>query len=81
MSEFDVFGKFNNYLDYWDHAKWLDNIVTTNTTNVMKGAFEVLYKKKRVEEYDKSKKDLFEKLMKVQGACHKYFGSRIKTMP
>jgi hypothetical protein len=27
--------------------KWLDTIVTINTTNVVKGTFEVSYKKKR----------------------------------
>jgi hypothetical protein len=43
MREFDASKKFNNYLDYWDHMKWLDNIAATNTTNVVKGTFEVLY--------------------------------------
>jgi hypothetical protein len=47
----------------------------------VKGTFEVLYKKKWDEEYDQSKKDLLEKLVKVQGARQKYFGNRIKTMP
>jgi hypothetical protein len=27
------------------------------------------------------KKNLFEKLVKVQEACHKYFGNKTKTMP
>jgi hypothetical protein len=56
MKEFDTSEKFNNYLDYWDHVKWLDTIVTINTTNVIKGIFEVLYPKKGDEEYDESKK-------------------------
>ena len=42
----DTSEQFNNYLDYWDHVKWLDQIVTTNTNNVVKGSFEVLYPKK-----------------------------------
>jgi hypothetical protein len=54
--------KFNNYLDYRDHVKWLNNIVTTHTTNVVMGIFEVLYRKKKDEEYDKSNKDLLAKL-------------------
>jgi hypothetical protein len=81
MSKFDAFEKFNNYLDYWKHVKWLDNILTTNMTNVVKGTFEVLYKKKRDEEYVEAKKDLLAKLLKVQAACQKYSGSRTKTMP
>jgi hypothetical protein len=47
-------------LDYWDHLKWLDKIVTTNTINVVRKTFEVLYRKKRNEEYDKFTKDLLE---------------------
>jgi hypothetical protein len=47
MRSFDESKKYNNYLDYWDHVKWLDNIVTINTTNVVKGTFEVLYRKNR----------------------------------
>jgi hypothetical protein len=58
--KFDVSKKFNNYLDYWDHLKWLDKIVTTNTINVVRKTFEVLYRKKRNEEYDKFTKDLLE---------------------
>jgi hypothetical protein len=50
MEACDTSEKFNNYLDYWDHVKWLDTIVTINTTNVMKGTFEVLYPKKGDEE-------------------------------
>jgi hypothetical protein len=61
--------------------KWLDNIVTTNTTNVVKGTFEVLYPKKGDEEYNKSKKDLLAKLEKVQGMCQSYSGNRMKIVP
>jgi hypothetical protein len=42
MEACDTFEKYN-YLDYWDHVKWIDTIVTINTTNVVKGTFEVLY--------------------------------------
>jgi hypothetical protein len=42
MHKFDASKKFNNYADFWDHVKWLDYIVTTNTTNIIKGTFEVL---------------------------------------
>jgi hypothetical protein len=42
MKELDDSKKFNNYLDYWEHVKWLDHIVTTNTNNVVKGTFEIL---------------------------------------
>jgi hypothetical protein len=62
-------------------VKWLNNIVITNTTNVVKGTFEVLYLKKRDEVYDKSKKDLLAKLQKVQATCQRYSGGRTKTMP
>ena len=48
MKKLDDSKKFNNYLDYWEHVKWLDHIVTTNTTNVMKGSFGVLYRKKKM---------------------------------
>ena len=65
MHKFDAFEKCNNYLDYWDHVKWLDSIVTTNTTNVVKGTFKVLNKKKGNEKYDKLKKDLLAKILKV----------------
>jgi hypothetical protein len=34
-------------LDYWDHVKWLDTIITINTTNVVKGTFEVFLPEKR----------------------------------
>jgi hypothetical protein len=61
MKAFDESEKFNNYLEYWDHVKWLDH-----TNNVVKGTFEVLCWKKRDEEYNKSKKDLLSKLQKVQ---------------
>jgi hypothetical protein len=77
----DTFEKYNNYLDYWNHVKWLDTIVTINTTNVVKGTFEVLYPKKGDEEYDKSKKDLLAKLYKVQITCRRYSGNKTKTMP
>ena len=52
MNKFDGTKKFNNYLDFWDHAKWLDSIVITNTKNVVKGTFEVLYKRKGDEDND-----------------------------
>jgi hypothetical protein len=45
MKTLDESEKFN-YLEFWKHVKWLDHIVTTNTNNVMKGTFEVLYRKK-----------------------------------
>jgi hypothetical protein len=66
MEKFDASQKFSNYLDYWDHIKCLDNIVTTSKTNVVKENIEVLYRKKRNEEYNKSKKDLLAKLLKMQ---------------
>jgi hypothetical protein len=47
----------------------LRNIVTTNTTTVVKGTFEVLYWKKGDEEYNKSKKEFLAKLQKVQATC------------
>jgi hypothetical protein len=47
----------------------------------VKGTFEVLYRKKKDEEYDESKKELLAKLQKVQVTCHRYSGSRTKTMP
>jgi serine/threonine protein kinase len=81
MKELDDSEKFNNYLDYWEHVKWLDHIVTTNTNNVVKGSFGFLYRKKKDEEYDESKKKLLAKLLKVQATCQRYFGSRMKTMP
>jgi hypothetical protein len=56
MKALDEFEKFNNYLEFWEHGKWLEHIVTTNTNNVIKGTFEVLYRKKGDEEYNKSKK-------------------------
>jgi hypothetical protein len=74
MEACDTSEQFNNYLDYWDHVKWLDIIVTINTTNVVKGTFEVLYPKKGDEEYDKSKKQFLAKLYKVQAACRRYQG-------
>jgi hypothetical protein len=71
MKACDTSEEFNDYLDYWDHVKWLDTIVTINTTNVVKGTFEVLYPKKGDEEYDESKKQLLAKLYKVQAACQR----------
>jgi hypothetical protein len=62
MKSFDESEKYNNYLDYWDHVKWLDNIVTINTTNVVKGTFEILYPEKGDEEYNEPKKELLAKL-------------------
>jgi hypothetical protein len=81
MKELDDSEKFNNYLDYWEHVKWPDHIVTTNTNNVVKGTFEVLYQKKKDEEYDKSNKELLAKLQKVQATCQRYSGSKTKIMP
>jgi hypothetical protein len=46
MEACDTSEQYNNYLDYWDHVKSLYTIVTINTTNVVKGTFEVLYPKK-----------------------------------
>jgi hypothetical protein len=66
MKACDTSEQFNNYLDYWDHVKWLDTVVTINTTNVVKGTFEILYPKKRNEEYDESKKQLLAKLYRVK---------------
>jgi hypothetical protein len=62
-------------------VKWLDTIVTINTTNVMKETFEVLYPKKGDEECDESKKELLAKLHTIQATCQKYSGSKTKTMP
>jgi hypothetical protein len=62
-------------------VKWLDTIVTINTTNVVKRTFEVLYPEKGHEEYNKSKKDLLAKLKRVQAMCQRYSGSKRKTMP
>jgi hypothetical protein len=47
----------------------------------VKGTFEVLYRKTKDEEYDRSKNDLLAKLQKVQATCQKYSGNRTKTMP
>jgi hypothetical protein len=47
----------------------------------VKGTFEVLYPKKGDEEYDESKKQLLAKLYKVQVACWRYSGNKMKTMP
>ena len=73
--------QFNNYLDYWDHVKWLDTVVTINTTNVVKETFEILYPKKRNEEYDESKKQLLAKLYKVEATCWRISRNKTKTMP
>jgi hypothetical protein len=81
MEACDTSEQFNDYLDYWDHVKWLDTIVTINSTNVVKGTFEVLYPKKGDEEYDESKKQLLAKLYKVQAACWRYSGNKTKMMP
>jgi hypothetical protein len=43
MRSFYESEKYINNQDFWDHVKWLDNIIITNTTNVVKGTFEVLY--------------------------------------
>ena len=81
MEACDTSEQFNDSLDYWDHVKWLDQIVTTNTNNVVKGSFEVLYPKKKDEEYDESKKQLLAKLLKVEAACRRHSAHRSKTMP
>ena len=81
MKELDDSEKFNNYLDYWEHMKWVDHIVTTNTKKYVKGTFEVLYQKQKDEEDDKSKKELLAKLQKVQATCQRYSRSRTKTIP
>jgi hypothetical protein len=81
MKACDDSEQFNNYLDYWDHVKWLDIVVIINTTNVVKGTFEVLYPKKGNEEYDESKKQLLAKLYKVEAACQRFSGNKTKTMP
>jgi hypothetical protein len=78
MKACDDSKKFNNYLDYWDHVKWLDTVVTINTTNVVKGTFEVLYPKKRDDEYDKFKKQLLTKFYKVEAACRRFSGNKNK---
>jgi hypothetical protein len=80
MKACDTSEQFNNYLDYWDHVKWLDTVVTINTTNIVKGTFEVLYPKKGDEEYDESKKQLLAKLYKVQAACWRFSGNKTKMM-
>jgi hypothetical protein len=81
MKACDTSEKFNNCLDYWDHVKWLDTVVTINTTNVVKGTFKVLYPKKGDEEYNESKKQLLAKLYKVEVACRRFSGNKTKTMP
>jgi hypothetical protein len=81
MKACDTSEQFNNYLDYWDHVKWLDTVVTISTTNVVKGTFEVLYPKKRDEEYDESKKQPLAKLYKVEASCRRFSGNKTKTMP
>jgi hypothetical protein len=81
MNACDTSEHCNNYLDYWDHVKWLDTVVTINTTNVVKGTFEVLYPKKGDEEYDESKKQLLAKLYKVEAACRRFSGNKTKMMP
>jgi hypothetical protein len=61
-------------------VKWLDTVVTINTTNVFKGTFEVLYPKKGDKEYAESKKQILAKLHKVQVACRRFSGNKTKTM-
>ena len=36
---------YNSWADYVEHIQWLDKLVTRNTTNVVVGTFEVIYKK------------------------------------
>ena len=50
---------YNNWTDFFKHIQWLDEIVTRNTTNVVMGTFEFVYKKNLEQsQYDTELKDL-----------------------
>ena len=49
---------YNNWTDYAEHIQWLDELVTRNTTNVVKGTFEVVHKKIPEQGYNSEQEDL-----------------------
>ena len=49
---------YNNWADYAEHIQWLDELVTQNTTNVVKGTFKVVHKKIPGQGYNSEQEDL-----------------------
>ena len=60
---------YNNWADYVEHIQWLDELVTRNTTNVVKGTFEVIHKKIPGQGYNSELEDLLQKLKVVEAFC------------
>ncbi len=72
---------YNNWADYFDCHKWLDQIVTTNTANVVKGTFEVVNKKNENGLYNSEQADLLHKLEAIQSFSQRFSGNKNKTIP
>ena len=63
---------YNNWADYAEHIQWLDELVTRNTTNVVMGTFEVIYKKIPGQGYNSEEEDLLQKLKVVEVFCRQF---------
>ena len=72
---------YNNWVDYAEHIQWLDKLVTQNTTNVVKGTFEVIHKKIPGQGYNSELEDLLQKLKVVEAFCRRFSGVRKKGIP
>ena len=72
---------YNNWADYAEHIQWLDELVTRNTTNVVKGTFEVVHKKIPGQGYNSEQEDLLQKLKEVEIFCRQFSGVRKKGIP
>jgi predicted HNH restriction endonuclease len=72
---------YNNYdRDYWEHGRWLDQQIISNTSNIIH-MFECVYKKGEDGEYNRRDLALSKKLQKIQKFMGRFSNNKSKTVP
>jgi phosphorylcholine metabolism protein LicD len=72
---------YNNYdRDYWEHGRWLDQQIISNTSNILH-EFEYIYKKGEDGEWNPRELELLKKLKKIQKFVARFSNNKSKTMP
>lgn len=81
MDRFDDSETFNNWNEYFNCNKWLDQMVQTATSNAVKGIFEVVHKKKAGEDYTMEEEANLLKLNQIQTFSKRFSGNKLRVVP
>jgi hypothetical protein len=72
---------YNNYdMDYWEHGRWLDQQIISNTSNIIH-EFECVHKKGKDGEWNPRDSKFLKKLKKIQKFVRRFSNNNSKTMP